>query len=249
MFDLVAGRAAHIPATPAVPLVVSTALQVTLAAAVLLPVLFMTGALPQPPVMMAFVAAPPPPPPPPPPPAPPAAPKKEPVAARPVPTSGPAIAPIEPPREIVPDPIDAGGEEGVEGGVEGGVPGGVLTGVVGGLPDIPLPPPPPRPTPPRDPVRVGGQIKQPELLRRVEPIYPVMAVHAHVEGMVILEAIVDRQGLVESVKVLRSAGALLDNAALTAVRQWQYSPVLLNGSPERFVVTVMLSFNLEKNKE
>jgi TonB family protein len=51
---------------------------------------------------------------------------------------------------------------------------------------------------------------------------------------------------VEEVKVLRSAGGLLDNAALTAVRQWQYSPVLLNGRPERFILTVVLSFNLEK---
>ena len=250
MFDLVTGKAAHIPATPGVPLVISTALQVTLAAALLVPLLFMTGALPQPPVMMAFVAAPPAPPPPPPPPPPPAPPKKDPPPARPVPTSGPALAPIEPPRELPPVPVDTGGEEGVEGGVEGGIPGGVLAGVVGGIPDVPLPPPPPPPAPVRrDPVRIGGQIQQPALIRRVEPIYPAVAVHANLEGVVILEAIVDKKGLVEDVKVLRSAGALLDHAALTAVRQWQYSPVMLNGIPERFVLTVVLSFNLDKHKE
>ena len=249
MFDLVTGKAPHIPVTPAVPLVISTTLQVMLAAAILVPLLFATGALPQPPVMMAFVAPPPAPPPPPPPPPAPAAPKKEPQPARPVTASAPVAAPIEPPREIVAEPIDTTGEEGVEGGVEGGIPGGVLGGVLGGLPDLPLPPPPPPPQPVRrDPVRVGGQISQPALLRRVEPVYPAVAVHAHIEGTVILEAIVDRAGVVESVKVLRSAGGLLDKAAIDAVEQWQYSPVLLNGKPERFVLTVVLSFNLEDTR-
>ncbi len=250
MFDLVTGSAAHIPARPTVPLMVSTALQVTLAAAIVVPLLFATGALPQPPVMMAFVAAPPaPPPPPPPPPAPPPPAKRVPPPPQPGPTTRPALAPVEAPREIVPEPVDTGGEEGVPGGVEGGIPGGVLAGVVGGIPDMPLPPPPPPPAPRRDPVRVGGQIQQPTLLRRVEPIYPAVAVHAHVEGVVILEAVVDRQGQVEDVRVLRTAGALLDHAAMAAVRQWQYSPVLLNGIPERFVLTVVLSFNLEDDRE
>jgi protein TonB len=249
MFDLITGKAEHIPVRSAGALVISTALQVLLASAVLVPLLFVTGALPQPPVMLAFVAAPPAPPPPPPPPPPPAPKRETPPPTRPVPTSSASAAPIAPPREIEPEPFDDGGEEGVPGGVEGGIPGGVLAGIVGGLPDVPLPPPPPPPPVRRDPVRVGGQVKQPALVRRVEPVYPSMAVHAHIEGMVILEAIVDRDGTVEEVKVLRSAGALLDNAALTAVRQWQYSPVLLNGIPERFILTVMLSFNLEKGKE
>ena len=73
--------------------------------------------------------------------------------------------------------------------------------------------------------------------------------HAQVEGVVILEAIVDRQGTVEDVKVLRSPSKLLESAAIAAVRQWRSSPVLLNGIPERFVLTVVLSFNLEKPKE
>lgn len=131
--------------------------------------------------------------------------------------------------------------------MEGGIPGGVLGGVLGGLPDAPPPPPPPPAR--REPVRVGGQVKQPALLKRVEPIYPPIAVHAHLEGVVILEAIVDRNGMVEDLKVLRSAGGVLDNAAMAAVRQWQYSPVMLNGIPERFILTVVLSFNLEDAKE
>ena len=117
-------------------------------------------------------------------------------------------------------------DEGVPGGVEGGVPGGVVGGVVGGLPDVPAPPPPP---PQRGPIRTGGQIETPELVHRVEPFYPPLAVSAHLEGIVILEAIVDRDGTVAEVKVLRSAGALLDREALLAVRQWRYKPLLLNG--------------------
>jgi protein TonB len=82
----------------------------------------------------------------------------------------------------------------------------------------------------------------------VEPIYPDIAVRAHVEGLVILEAIVDRDGHVEDVRVLRSM-PLLDRAALDAVRQWQYSPLLLNGRPEPFVLTVVVSFRLSDKTE
>ena len=66
---------------------------------------------------------------------------------------------------------------------------------------------------------------------------------AGIEGRGILEAIVDEQGRVESLKVVRSGG-VLDRAALEAVRQWRYSPVLLNGRPERFILTVVVTFRL-----
>ena len=164
-------------------------------------------------------------------------------------TAGTFAAPIEAPTRVAPEAgIDRGFEGGVPGGVEGGVPGGVLGGIIGGLPsDIPPPPPPPPPlTPPapRAPIRIGGgDLQAPALLHRVEPIYPDIAVRAHVEGLVILEAVVDRDGHVEDVRVLRSM-PLLDRAALDAVRQWRYSPLLLNGKPERFVLTVVVSFRL-----
>ena len=115
---------------------------------------------------------------------------------------------------------------------------------MGGLPgDIP-PPPPPAPPPPRAPVRVGGQIETPALVRKVDPIYPDVAVSARIRGVVILEANVDRDGRVIDVKVLRTANRLLDDAAITAVRQWRYRPLILNGSPEPFVLTVVLTFSL-----
>jgi protein TonB len=93
-------------------------------------------------------------------------------------------------------------------------------------------------------VRVGGQIKMPTLIRRVEPVYPPMAVSAHLQGVVILEAIVNEEGTVKEVKVLRSVNPVLDREALAAVRQWKYEPVVLNGTPVPFVLTVSLSFSL-----
>jgi protein TonB len=93
-------------------------------------------------------------------------------------------------------------------------------------------------------VRVGGEIQAPALVHRVEPIYPDLAVHAKIEGVVILEAVVDQEGRVEDARVLRSV-RFLDSAALEAVRQWRYSPLLLNGKPSRFVVTVTVSFRIK----
>ncbi len=83
----------------------------------------------------------------------------------------------------------------------------------------------------------------PALLERVEPEYPPIAVRAQVKGVVILEAVVGLDGRVEDVRVLRSI-PLLDAAAIQAVRKWRYSPLLLNGTPERFVLTVTVSFSL-----
>jgi protein TonB len=250
MFDLITGHQRHVPHRDTVPLLVSIVTHVVAIVAVAaVPLLYATDDLPEVPDILAFVAAAPAPPPPPPPP-PPAAPARskptpKPVV-KPVPTRG-IVAPVDAPREVAPEaPVDVDGEEGAPGGVEGGVPGGVVGGVVGGLlaSDVPPPPPPPAPAPvERGPVRVGGAITTPALLTRVEPDYPPLAVRAHVEGVVILEAVVDKQGRVEEVTVLRSP-PLLDKAAIAAVRQWRYSPLLLNGQPERFVLTVTVSFSL-----
>jgi protein TonB len=212
-----------------------------------IPLFYVATELPEVPDMLAFVAAAPPPSPPPPPPPPPADAHRPKPKPKPVPTSA-RPAPVAPATEILPEPSDADfeSEEGVPEGVEGGVPGGILGGVVGGLvPSGLLPPPPPPQSLPvdRGPVRVGGAITAPALVSRVEPVYPPFAVRAQVQGVVILEATVDRQGRVEEVEILRSI-PLLDDAAVAAVRQWRYSPLLLNGKPERFVLTVTVSFSL-----
>jgi len=243
MFDLITGQTRHIPSKPGVPILISMSAQIALVSAIVVPVLFFTGALPEVPTMMAFVAEASAPPPPPPPPPPPAAKSPGPASVKPAPSPG--AAPVEPPSTIQPERPNDEGDIGVPGGVEGGIPGGVLGGVVGGLPgDVPPPPPAPAPPPPRAPVRVGGQIQAPALVSKVDPIYPEVAVSARIRGVVILEANVDRDGHVVDVKVLRTANRLLDNAAIAAVRQWQYKPLILNGSPEPFVLTVVLTFNL-----
>ncbi len=79
----------------------------------------------------------------------------------------------------------------------------------------------------------------------MSPEYPALARSAQVEGLVILEAVVGADGSVQEVTVLRSAGfaGILDRAAIKSVRQWKYSPLLLNGQPTPFVLTVTLSFS------
>jgi protein TonB len=181
-------------------------------------------------------------PPPPPPPAPAVARR---AAPRPAPPRAERpdrfVAPVEIP-DTLPAPeasldLGFGIEGGVAGGVEGGVPGGVVGGIVGGLPPEPPPPPPPRV------VRVGGQISAPALVHRVDPVYPDLARVARVQGVVILEARVDTRGRVTSVNVLRGI-PMLDETAVAAVRQWRYRPLLLNGVPTGFIVTVTVNFEL-----
>jgi protein TonB len=85
-------------------------------------------------------------------------------------------------------------------------------------------------------------------LKRVDPEYPPLAQVSQVEALVILEALVNEEGHVEDVKVLRSGGlgGVFDRSAVKALKQWQYAPLLLNGRPERFVLTVTLSFTLDR---
>jgi protein TonB len=253
MFDLIVTGHRNTTRRDLGPLVVSWALHAAAIGAVVLLSLTLASdhlpALPREVLTYVTIAAPPPPPPPPPAPAATPAAKRTSPAPRPAPA--PVKAPVEAPRELpVSSELAADGPsagpfesfDGVPGGVEGGIPGGVLGGIVGGLADVNAPPPPPPPAV-RPPIRTGGQIQAPALITRVPPVYPPLAVNAGVEGIVILEATVGRDGRVEQVEVLRSV-PLLDKAAVEAVRQWVYAPLHLNGQAERFVLTVTLSFNL-----
>jgi periplasmic protein TonB len=191
---------------------------------------------------LAFVA---PPIEPPPLPAPPAAASSAPATPRAVSTGG-QVAPIETPPKAQgePAPQDAAAPSGVEGGVEGGITGGVAGGLVGGV-VAPAPPPPlPPAATPAAPIRVGGAIKAPALVHRVEPVYSTLAASTQLSGIVVLEAVVGPDGAVDSVKVLRSPGALLDIASVDALKQWRYSPLLLKGVPTPFVITVTFNFTL-----
>jgi protein TonB len=103
--------------------------------------------------------------------------------------------------------------------------------------------PPPPPPPPKAPTRIGGDIKPPALIHRVEPEYPPVAVSGKIQGLVILEAEVNEAGVVTDVRVLRPM-LLLDEAAIKAVKQWRYQPLVLNGTPVPFILTVTLNFSL-----
>jgi TonB family protein len=116
-----------------------------------------------------------------------------------------------------------------------------------------MPPPPPPPPPPSaidgdmvpaDAVRVGGAIKPPTQLVNVKPEYPPDAREAHVQGVVILDIMIDRGGAVGSAHVVRSIPQL-DEAALAAVRQWKFSPTLVNGAPVPVLATVTVNFALK----
>jgi TonB family protein len=90
-------------------------------------------------------------------------------------------------------------------------------------------------------VRIGGRIKAPIKSKDVKPVYPAIAQSARVAGVVIIEATIGPDGKVMDAKVLRSI-PLLDQAALDAVRQWEYTPTLLNGVPVAVVMTVTINF-------
>jgi len=104
-------------------------------------------------------------------------------------------------------------------------------------------PPPPPPPPPAEIRHVGGDIKPPRKIVDVAPVYPPLARAARVEGIVILEAVIAEDGSVRDVRVLRSV-QLLDDAAADAVRQWRFTPTLLNGQPVPVVMTITVAFKL-----
>ena len=93
------------------------------------------------------------------------------------------------------------------------------------------------------PVRVGGSIKAPAQTKRVNPPYPPEAQAAGVQGVVIMEATIGVDGKVTDVRVLRPM-PLLDQAAVEAVRQWEYEPTMVNGVAVPVVMTVTLNFAL-----
>jgi protein TonB len=135
----------------------------------------------------------------------------------------------EPPLGIEDVPADGDG-----GG--GGVPNGVVGSVLDDLPTS-APPPPPRI------VRICSGIAAPRLVRRVDPAYPAIAAAARVSATVQLEAEVDARGEVARVRVERGH-PLFDEAAIAAVREWRYQPLLLNGEPTGFVLTVTVRFDI-----
>ena len=135
-----------------------------------------------------------------------------------------------------------------ESSLETGVPFGVPSGVEGSigapvkiLPAVAAPPTPAAP----GPVRPGVEVGYPKKIHHVEPIYPRLAREARKQGVVKLETTIDIAGNVVNLRVVESV-ALLDAAAIEAVRQWRYEPSTLNGQPVPVLFTVDVIFRLSR---
>lgn len=133
---------------------------------------------------------------------------------------------------------------GVVGGVPGGVTGGVLGGIIGGTTAPPAPPVAAPATPKKDNeiLHVGGDVKPPRKLFSPAPKYPALAQSAHIQGIVLLEAVIDEKGDVVNVRAVQGHPLLIPEAMRT-VMQWKYEPTYLNGVPYPVEMTVTVTFS------
>ena len=153
--------------------------------------------------------------------------------------TNPEAPPVEAPKGIPPEVPRI-----VENFPEQGPPG-IIRGVEGPpFFNEPLPPPPAAKPEPAKTVVVGGNIKPPMKTRDVRPSYPPIAQSARVQGVVIIEATISEEGRVMDARILRSI-PLLDDSALNAVRQWEFTPTLLNNKAVKVVMTVTVQFSLQ----
>lgn len=241
MFDdlVVSGaQAKHTHKTWTVAL--SAIIQVLIVLVFILIPLLITQALPKE-AVAAWITAPAPPPPPPPPP-----PKVQVIhQAPPLIQQGKLTAPTVIPKKVniikeeaAPD-VTSGMTGGVAGGIGGGSMGGVLGGIIGSTGGGP--PPPPKAAPER--IRVGGQVQSANLIHQVMPIYPEIAKTAHIQGTVLLHAIIAKDGSIKQLQYISGPPLLMRNA-MSAVQQWRYRPTLLNGDPVEVDTTISVVFTL-----
>ncbi len=129
---------------------------------------------------------------------------------------------------------------GVPGGIVAGQPGGVLGGMINGI----VAPAAPSfvSEGPRQPVRVGGNVKPPRLLSGPAPIYPILAKQSRIQGIVVIEAIIDEHGNVIEVRAI-SGHPLLVPAAMKAVSQRKYEPTILDGQATPVNLRVEVTFH------
>jgi len=113
--------------------------------------------------------------------------------------------------------------------------------------NIPSPPAPPATAPPApaELLRVGSAIAAPVRLIFVKPRYTEIARRARLEGMVILDMVIERDGAIREIKVLRGLALGLTDAAVTAVRQWRYEPTTVGGRTVPVRMTVTVRFGLQ----
>jgi protein TonB len=220
--------------------ILSFLLQVGLIGVLILIPLIYTDALPKT-QLMTFLVAPPPPPPPPPPPA--AAVKVVKVQSEVI--NGQLRTPTKIPQKVqmikeeeAPPDLGTGG---VSGGVPGGIPGGSTGGVMGGILSSTPVAVPKVATPQR--VRVSTGVATGLLIRKVQPSYPPLAKAARIQGHVLLQAEISKDGTIQNLQLI-SGHPMLAPAAIEAVKQWRYKPYLLNGEPVAVETQVDVIFSL-----
>jgi protein TonB len=208
---------------------------------VLIPLIF-TEALPKGQMMFLLVAPPPPPPPPPP-------------AAAPVHVvkqvqsdiiNGELRTPTKIPKKVLENLKEDEAPPqmavtGVVGGVPGGVPGGSMGGVIGSVLSSTPVAVPKIATPQR--VRVSSGVSTGLLIRKVPPTYPPLARQARIQGVVVLQAQISKEGNIQNLQLI-SGHPMLAPAAIEAVKQWKYKPYLLNGEPVEVDTQVQVNFTL-----
>jgi protein TonB len=214
----------------------SFGLQIFLIGILILIPLIYTEALPKQ-QLMTFLVAPPPPPPPPPP--------AQVIKVQKIETeldSGVLRQPTKIPEKVKilkEEEQPAQTTAGILGGVPGGVPGGAAGGVIGGIigsTQMPRVAAPQR-------VRVSQGVTEGLLTRKVQPAYPPLAKTARIQGDVVLNALISKNGNIENLRVM-SGHPMLVTSALDAVKQWKYKPYILNGEPVEVETTITVKFTL-----
>src|SRR5271165_1276495 len=207
--------------------VISFLLQALLLGVLVLIPLIYTDALPKQ-QLMTFLVAPPPPPPPPPPPA--AAPIKV-VKIQSELDNGQLRTPTK-----IPQKVQMIKEEDAPPPAMGGVMGGVVGGILNSATNIPRVAVPQR-------VRVSQGVSSGLLIKKIQPNYPPLARQARIQGQVVLQAEISKDGSIQNLQLI-SGHPMLAPAAIEAVRQWRYKPYLLNGEPVAVETQVIVNFSL-----
>jgi len=146
---------------------------------------------------------------------------------------------------VIPDPgtpVPLGFGTGATRYSAGALPGGP----VGIAPPVAPPPtlPPPPPTPITSRVVRQSVLQAADLIYQVKPVYPPLARQTRTQGIVVLEAVIGRDGSVDQLRVI-SGNPLLTRAALDAVQQWRYRPTILGGDPVEVSTTITVTFTLQ----
>jgi protein TonB len=152
------------------------------------------------------------------------------------PAAGVSVAaPIEEPSSIEPETGTVGSADGIEGGVPGGLDGeiGPIASSGGGPPGAL-----------RGPLRVSGTIGPPRKIKDVKPVYPQIAVFQQARGTVVIEITIGTDGKVQEARIVHAVPQL-DQAALEAVRQWEYEPTRVNGVLVALAMTVIVNFTIQ----